>query len=391
MGIHRPGDEAALSEAVADAAAQGDPIEIVGGGTRSGLGRPVQAARTLETGGIAGITLYEPGALTLVVKAGTPVAEVEAALSAEGQRLPFEPMDHRPLLGTTGEPTIGGVVACAVSGPRRIAAGACRDAMLGVRFVDGRGNIVSNGGRVMKNVTGYDLVKLMAGQYGTLGVISEISFKVQPRPQAARSLVIEGLSDTAAQAALTTALATPFDVNGAAHLPATADAPARTVLRVEGIEAQAEYRTLGLANALVPHGDAHTLEGAPHESLWAHIRDVGPFAGREGAVWRVSCRPSDGPAIVASLAATRPVEAFYDWGGGLVWLLMPEDDDAGGAAIRAETAANGGHATLIRAQAALRAAVEVFEPAPAPLARISQGLRDRFDPHGILNPGRMAA
>ncbi|MEE8456313.1 MAG: FAD-binding protein, partial [Limibaculum sp.] len=220
MTVLTPGDEAELAEAVAEAAGTGTPLEIRGGGTRAGVGRPVQASRTLSTAGLSGITLYEPEALTLVVKAGTPVAEVEAALAAQGQLLPFEPMDHRALLDAQGEPTIGGVVACGVSGPRRIQAGACRDAMLGVRFVNGRGEAVKSGGRVMKNVTGYDLVKLMCGSHGTLGVLSEISFKVLPKPERAVSLVIEGLDDAAAVAVLGQAMTSPFDVTGAAHVPA---------------------------------------------------------------------------------------------------------------------------------------------------------------------------
>ncbi|MBK0399228.1 glycolate oxidase subunit GlcE [Limibaculum sp. M0105] len=386
-----PASEAELSEAVAAAAAVGQPLEIAGGGTRRGLGRPVQAEGTLSTSGIRGIRLYEPGALTLVVAAGTPLAEIEAALDAEGQRLPFEPMDHRALLGGTGEPTIGGAVACGASGPRRIQAGACRDAMIGVRFVNGRGEALSNGGRVMKNVTGYDLVKLMAGSYGTLGVLTEVGFKVLPRPERALTLVLEGLAEDRAVAALSAAVTAPFDVNGAAHLPARADAPARTLVRVEGLEAQAEYRAASLARLLAPFGEASRVDGDAHEALWRHVRDAERFAGREGAVWRLSMRPSDTPGAVGRIREATGADAFYDWAGGLVWLCLPETGDAGAAVIRAETARLGGHATLVRAAAATRAAVEVFEPEPAPLARISAGLRASFDPSGILNPGRMRA
>jgi glycolate oxidase FAD binding subunit len=242
MTVLAPENEAELAEAVAEAAGAGTPLEIRGGGTRAGLGRPVQASKTLSTAGLSGISLYEPGALTLVVKAGTPVAEVEAALAAEGQMLPFEPMDHRALLGTDGEPTIGGVVACGVSGPRRIQAGACRDAMLGVRFVNGRGEVVKSGGRVMKNVTGYDLTKLICGSYGTLGVLSEIAFKVLPKPEAEATLVCEGLGAADGVAALNAALASPFGITGAAHMGG--DAEGRSLVRIEGLAGSVAYNWL---------------------------------------------------------------------------------------------------------------------------------------------------
>ena len=391
MTVLSPADEAELGEAVADAAARRTPLEIRGGGSRLGIGRPVQAEATISVAKLSGITLYEPGALTLVARAGTPLAEIEATLAAEGQRLPFEPPDLRALLGSGGAPTVGGMVACGASGPRRIQAGACRDAMLGVRFVNGRGEAIRNGGRVMKNVTGYDLVKLMAGTYGTLGVLTEVCFKVLPVPEKAHSLVIEGLDDARAVACMASAVTGPFDVNGAAHLPAAGAAPARTVLRVEGMARQAEYRAAELARRLAAFGKAALLEGAAHEVLWRGVRDVEGFAGADGAVWRLSLKPSEAPAAVAGIARTLDCAALYDWAGGLVWLRVPEAGDAGAVSIRAETSRRGGHATLIRASAATRSAVAVFEPEPAPLAAISAGLRRKFDPAGILNPGRMRA
>lgn len=382
MTLLTPKTEAELAEAVAAAAAAKTPLEIRGGGTRTGLGRPVQAEKTLSTAGLSGISLYEPGALTLVVKAGTPVAEIEAALAAENQMLPFEPMDHRALLGTEGEPTIGGVVACSVSGPRRIAAGACRDSMLGVRFVNGKGEAVKSGGRVMKNVTGYDLPKLICGSYGTLGVISEISFKVLPRPETEATLYYNDLAPGAAIEALSTALTSPYGVTAAAH------AAGVTMARIEGLEGSVAYRKERLRSLL--GAGWHIAEAADSAALWHEVRDVSPFAGRDGAVWRVSVKPGDGPRLADRLtAAGLDHTALYDWGGGLVWLLTEETGDAGAAAIRAATAALGGHATLTRASAATRAAVAVFEPEPAPLARISAALRAKFDPTGILNPGRM--
>jgi len=386
-----PETEAELADAVRGAGAAGTPLELLGGGSRRGLGGPVQAAAHLSTARLRGISLYEPGALTLVVAAGTPVTEVEAALAAEGQRFAFEPMDHRTLLGTEGAPTIGGMVATGSSGPRRIQAGACRDAILGVRFVNGRGEAIKSGGRVMKNVTGYDLPKLLCGSHGTLGVITEVAFKVLPAPEAARTLIVEGLEDAAAIGLLGAALGTPFEVTGAAHLPAQGGEPARTALRIEGLGPQVDHRSSRLSGLLAEKGAVATFEGHEHEALWADIRDCQRFARRSGAVWRLSLKPSDAPRLVAGIAAERPAEAFYDWGGGLVWLLTPETEDAGAAMIRAAVARVGGHATLIRASAPVRSAVPVFQPQPAILAQISAGLRSRFDPAGVFNRGRMGA
>ncbi len=377
--------EEELAEALAGAAG---PLRIVGGGTRD-VGRPV-AGDALSVAGLRGITLYEPGALTLVARAGTPLAEVEAALAAEGQRLAFEPMDHRVLLGTKGAPTIGGVVAVNVSGPRRVQAGACRDFLLGVRFVDGAGRILKSGGLVMKNVTGYDLVKLMAGSWGTLGVITEVSFKVQAIPEAQATLLLRGLDAREGVAALSRGFATPCDVSAAAHaLAGMLDEGALTALRLEGSAASVRERMGRLAEALGGPG-WDVIEGGESADLWRRIRDVAPFAGREGALWRVSVKPTDGPALLEALQrAGQAHEALMDWGGGLVWLLVPEGGDAGAEAIRGALARLGGHARLERASADLRASIPVFQPEPEALARLSAGIRARFDPRGILNPGLM--
>jgi glycolate oxidase FAD binding subunit len=369
-----PTTEGDLAEIIGQASG---PLQISGGGTRS-CGSPAPA-ELLSTSGLRGITLHEPGALTLVARAGTPVSEVRAALRAENQRLAFEPMDHRALLGTTGEPTIGGVVAGNVSGPRRIAVGAARDFMLGVRVVDGAGRILKNGGRVMKNVTGYDLVRLMTGSHGTLGVLSEVSLKVLPDVESAATLTLSGLSDAQAVEALSTALGSPFEVTGAAHDPEAG----RTRLRIEGFADSVTYRAGRLQERLAPFGPVEVHAGKDETAAtWAAIRDVTDFAGRAGDVWRLSVRPSDAPALVGRSGAET---VRYDWGGGLVWLLLPEGTD-----LRADLGAFQGHATLIRAGEATRRALPVFQPENPVLARLSAGLRSKFDPRGILNPGVMA-
>ncbi|MFT6775555.1 MAG: glycolate oxidase FAD binding subunit [Paracoccaceae bacterium] len=375
----RPTNEAEVAEAIRTA---DGPLEIRGGGSRMTLGAPVQAARTLDISGLSGVSLYEPGALTLVAGAGTPLAEIEALLAAENQRLAFEPMDHRALLGQGGEPTIGGVAACNVSGPRRVQAGACRDSMIGVRFVDGAGRAVKNGGRVMKNVTGYDLVKLMAGSYGSLGVLTEVAFKLLPAPEASATLAVRCVDDAGAVRAMSAALTSPYDVTGAAYLPGRG-----AFIRIEGLAGSVAYRAGRLTEVLAKHGEV-----TPHDDadLWPAIRDARGFADAPGAVWRLSLRPSDAPGVVALIAQSRSVRTMFDWGGGLVWLLTGDDDDAGATAIRAAVAGKG-HATLVRAPAAIRAQVPPFQPEAAALTAISRGLRARFDPRGILNPGRMGA
>lgn len=363
----RPESEAELAEMIKTA---DGPLSIRGGATRGVLteGTPI------ETGGLSGISLYDPGALTLVVKAGTPLADIETALDAEGQRLPFEPMDHRGLLGTSGAPTIGGIAAGNISGPRRIQAGACRDLMLGVRFVDGQGTVVKNGGRVMKNVTGYDLVKLMAGSWGSLGALTEVSFKVLPTPEATATVILTGLSDEDAVSAMSKALGSPFDVTGAAHISETDPADAKTMIRIEGFEGSVTYRA-GVLRDLFKAQDV-TVETDPTQcaALWSAIRDVEPLQDRTGDVWKVSCKPSDGPELARRLQAEA---VMYDWGGGLIWACLPEGTDA-----RTRLGAFGGHATLVRGTAK----TPRFHPEPAVLATLSQGLRDKFDPRGILNP-----
>lgn len=405
-----PTTEDEACAAVTDAAASRTPLAIEGGGTRAGIGRPAQSERTLSAAGLTGITLNEPAELVISARAGTPLAEIVATLDAQGQQLTFEPMDHRPLLGQAGEPTIGGVAAANVSGPRRIQAGAARDSLIGVRFVNGRGEMVKSGGRVMKNVTGLDLVKLMGGSWGTLGFLTQVTFKVLPKPERTATLVLRGLDDRAAVAALSAALGSPFEVTGAAHLPdhlpdrlpGAAAGGGRTLIRIEGFAASVEYRLGELRRLLRRAGDADILEGEVAASLWRFVRDAAPFAHEvdttshdvaqknADAVWRISVAPTQGPALTEAIGRAMPARWYYDWGGGLVWLACEASGDAGAAVIRAVLGGRG-HATLVRAPVEIRAAIDVFEPMSEPLRRLTAGIKTSLDPHGIFNPGRMYA
>ncbi|MCX7889849.1 MAG: FAD-binding protein [Rhodobacteraceae bacterium] len=362
----RPSSEDDLAEIIRTAAA---PLRVCGGGTRPVARAP--AGEGLSVAGLTGIVLYEPQTLTLVVRAGTPLAEVEGTLAAEGQRLPFEPPDWRGLLGVDGESTIGGVVAANASGPRRVQAGAARDSVIGVRFVDGTGLVVKSGGRTMKNVTGYDLVKLMAGSRGTLGVLTEVSLKLLPAAGAVATLVVAADDPGAAVSVMQSALSSPHDVTGAAWLPGTG-----VLVRVEGLAASVAYRSEKLALRL----DAIGVERDPgrNVTLWQDVASVRPLQGRSGDLWRFSLRPSEAPRVAARLGA----DVVLDWGGGLLWTVLPAGKDA-----RALARPYAGHATLMRADRPTPHAV--FEPEPPAVAALTRGLRARFDPRAILNRGLM--
>ncbi len=373
----RPETEAELAEMVAGLA---QPVRIAGGGTRGVTGPDADLSVT----GLRGITLYEPGALTLVARAGTSVADINAALDAEGQRLAFEPMDHRALMGTTGEPTIGGVVAANVSGPRRVQAGACRDFLLGVRYVDGLGQVIRNGGRVMKNVTGYDLVKLLAGSWGTLGVLTEVSLKVLPRSESSATLVWSGCDWSQSLKLFSEALASPFEVTGAARLPGGSQmkqTTSETVIRIEGFSDSVAYRIGKLTEMFCDQKpDRIVTDAAENEAIWKAVRDVEPFADTAGNVWKTSVKPTDMLRVVDKPGCTH----LLDWGGGLIWTLAPEGFD-----LRAALEGVPGHSTLVRGRDAEIAQFGRFQPEPAGVAALTQGLRQRFDPKGLFNPGLM--
>jgi glycolate oxidase FAD binding subunit len=386
-----PADEREAGEIVREARARGEKLDIVGGGTRAAFGRPGEAARRLSTARLAGVVFHEPAEMTLCAEAGAPLAVVEAALAAHGQMLPFEPIDHRALYASAGEPTVGGLVATNASGPRRISAGAARDSLIGLRLVNGRGEAIKSGGRVMKNVAGLDLVKLNCGALGTLGLVTQATFKLLPKPQAEATIVLRRLDGDAGVAAMTRALGSPYAVSGAAWIgPGMGREFSRTLLRLEGFAESVDYRRERLAALLADLGADRALRGEDSQRLWRAVRDAEFLAEpRDRAIWRVSLAPSKGPQFVARLGALA-LSHFYDWGGGLVWLAC-EPTESAAARLRAALAPLGGHATLIRAPDELRARIDVFEPLSPTLARLTRGVKASFDPDGVFNFGRMAA
>ncbi len=401
----KPRDGKDVEDAVRWAIAEGKALEIVGHGSKRGIGRPAQTDLTLDLSGLAGVTLYEPEELVLTARAGTPIAEIEALVASKGQQLAFEPMDYGALLGrAAGRGTIGGVLAANVSGPRRIKAGAARDHFLGFTAVSGRGETFKSGGRVVKNVTGYDLCKLMAGSWGTLAALTEVTIKTLPRPETEATVLVLALHAGAASNAMTAAMGSSCDVSGAAFMPANValltsrDLPsgaAVTALRVEGVAPSVQHRRRALEALLQPFGQIAALDQAASRALWRAICDVAALVASDpeehGALWRISLPPTAFPKFAASIPEAVRTRLLVDWAGGLLWLRVMQRGETLAPFVREAVRAAGGHATLIEAVTALHAVNDVFEPQDAGLAALTKRVKEGFDPKGVLNPGRMWA
>ena len=395
-----------VEQVVRAAVASEQPLEIIGHGTRRAIGHPMATNAVLDLSALNAVISYEPNELIITVQAGAPLADVQSLIDSKNQQFAFEPMDTSALLGVSGNGTIGGMIGAGLAGPRRIKAGGARDHLLGAHAVSGFGDSFKTGGKVVKNVTGYDLCKLLTGSWGTLAVMTEVTLKVMPKPESERTLVLGGLDDVTANRAMTAALGSPFDVSGAAHLPNSAFRPATgalaalssqgqavTLLRLEGIAASVADRAGSLGKTLSPFGPVEMLRDSASAAVWSTIRDVEPFAssGSLGAwpVWRIVCPPASGGVLGQALARDSGGDVIYDWGGGLIWAALPPKPDALAGLVRQRVEAAGGHASLIRASEQTRRDVEVFHPQAGGLAALSQRVRHSFDPKTILNRGRM--
>jgi glycolate oxidase FAD binding subunit len=398
-----PRTAAEVADAVRWAMAEGEALEIIAGGTRSALGRPVDAPHMLDVSGLKGVLSYEPEELVLTARPGTPLAEIETLLASRKQHLAFEP----PSIGGlrekavgTGQGTLGGVVATGLSGPRRPRAGAVRDHVLGIAAVSGRGEAFIGGGKVVKNVTGYDIPKLMTGSYGTLAVLTEITIKVLPAPEETRTLLVLGMNCSQAVRTMTEVLQTAVDASGACHLPqdlqieGKPDGVSATAFRLEGVRPSVEFRLAKLRDRLAAAGSHVMLEGEASLAFWRGVRDVTPLsADANRTLWRLSVPPAQGAEVVARIEKRIPkVRAMLDWGGGLIWLQPAASADVSSSLACEEKirgALSAGHAMLVRAPADVRRTVNVFHPQPAALAALSNRVDLQFDPKLVLNPGRM--
>jgi glycolate oxidase FAD binding subunit len=352
----RTADE--LSAAISDAAAKGERLELRGGGSKADIGA-ARVATVVDMRGFAGIVDYDPPELVLTVGAGTPLADVEALVARENQMLAFEPWDHGPVFGrATGAATVGGVIS-------------------------GRGEKFVAGAKVVKNVTGYDLPKLIAGSWGRLVAVTQVTLKVLPRPRVQATMVVEGLSPVQAQAAMSAAMASHSEIAAAAYLPAAVNNGRAVVLfRLQGFAPSVDARCGFLPTLLREHGAAVRLPERDADALWAAVRQVAPLAGDQ-PLWRVNVAPSQGCRVVSAL---EPLGArwFFDWAGGLVWLAFAGDP----ALVRAAAEQAQGHATLIRGPAALRDRIPTQHPREAAVAALEERVRRAFDPTGVFETGR---
>jgi len=397
--IFAPPDSNQVAEAVSQAVSAGTTLDLRGGGSKVAYGRPMDTDAILDVSALSGIDLYEPEELVITVGAATPMAEVQSVLAEANQHLAFEPPNYGHVLGHgVGSATIGGIIACNLSGPRRICAGAARDHVLGIAAISGRGDAFKSGGRVVKNVTGYDLSKLMAGSMGTLGVMTEVTLKTLPRPTQTRTVLILGidaetglkvLEQTAGSQAEATGLAfLPKLQSERSAVPVISEADSVTAMRLEGAGDSVADRAMVLA---VQHKDAKVqiLDHEDSLTYWAEIRDC-TLMPTSGALWRISVPPASAAQLAGRLAVDCDPEILFDWAGGLMWVAMKDDDPCEGL-VRDALDSLSGHATLVRATESIRRTIPVFQPQSDPLAELSARIKEAFDPQGILNPGRMVA
>ena len=388
-----PADDGEACVLIREAVESGGSFEIIGAGTKRNLGRPDSAGAILDLSRISGVIDYQPEELVFSAKAGTPLLEIEAMLDARDQMLAFEPCDWAPLFGeATGRQTLAGAIAADVSGPRRVKHGSARDHVIGCRFINGAGKLIRAGGPVIKNVTGFDIPKLMCGAFGTLGVLTELTLRVLPRPPHANTVVLRDCTPEAGLAALIRAAQIPVEPTGLAYLPgealrsfdsADSTSPGQALIRIEGSAAATEEK-LEVLKQEFRHLDLAILHDVETRILFRRIGE-GVVFGAQADLWRL-CVPA--AAAADALAMVGASLWLADWAGGLIWLQMPATVESA-AKLRRITAEAGGHAGLFRASADARRKIAVFEPETPVRANLTKSMKQAFDPRNLFNPGRM--
>lgn len=393
-----PRDEPDLVDILASIVTAGTPIEIFGSNTKRTLGRPVTAERLLRTEKLSGIKFYEPDEMVLTAGAGTPLKEVVDLIGKQRQRLAFEPFDYSALFGQTGSGTVGGMIAVNASGSRRIGSGAARDHLLGFRAVNGHAKSFKSGGRVMKNVTGYDLSKLACGSYGTLAVLTEVTLKVVPMPETEETLIFFGLAEPSGLRLLREASCLPYDVSGLAYFPQGSmrfpHDGSLTSLRIEGSPVSVRSRRDDLLSQLRTSAtEVAVLDQNKSSEFWREASSGASLKHLKGPLWKISTAPAMASALSVGLAATGIPLArhYFDWAGGLIWVALEDGGETHANSVRKVVDALEGHATLVRASHDERSSVPVFHPRSRALSAIYRGIKDAFDPAHLLNRGRLSA
>lgn len=379
----RPASADQLRQIIAEALPHRQALEFRGGGSKSQMGWPERRTTVVELGALSGVIEYDPGELVLTVGAGTRLCELESLVAEHQQMLAFEPFDHGPLYDMPpGESTIGGVIAANVCGSRRLSVGSARDHVLGFEAVSGRAELFKAGGRVVKNVTGFDLPRLMTGSWGRLAGLTAVTLKVMPRPQTELTVLIEGPTEVEGSVLMSRAVGSGAEVSAAAHLPPSlALAQAGVALRLEGF-APAVAARQALVRELV--GDAwpvRTLAGDESAHLWQRICTAACLP-RLDTLWRVLVPPAIGYEFVKRLG-TGQHRYLYDWAGGLVWVAAAAELDVRSAATQVS-----GEAVLVRADLGVRTRIAALHPEPVALTALRARIKAAFDPADILDPGR---
>ena len=406
--IEYPKDESKVSTLVKQFYKSNTPVEIIGSGSKRKIGKPINCAKTINFSQLSGIVEYFPEELYIKVKAGTSIKIIEEKLKKNKQQLAFEPIDFGYLFdGKSNYGTAAGHVACNFSGPRRFKVGSVRDHVLGFRGVNGRGEVIKSGGTVVKNVTGYDLSKLMCGSYGTLLALTEITFKVLPTMDESSTLAIHNAKLEKAMNYLNDAINSSTDISGATHLPTEPKCKSCrmnieetfklndlknegsiTAIRLEGSKKSVNERIKNLQDELkIIDNNISILESYQSQLFWNKVKNLEFFSSTKNNIVRVVLPPSQTVKFLYQLSSLK-FKYFLDWGGSLIWMEVCDLSEEMFDSIRKKAVKAGGYMTMIKFSDFLPYVEEVFTINRNKF-NISQNIKKSFDPKRILNPGKM--